>query len=775
MQIAHDDLIQVEYYDVAYASIRRATARADLVPPVISNVAVTNYFGQLIVTWTTDEPADSGVRLGTNLVFTQTRTNGGLVTEHRMVLTDLTTGPVYQFAVASADAAGNRTTNDNGGQWFTFVVAPPALVLLVDDYSSDLLTPDIPVSTYTNALSEAGAGYAVWDVNALGGTPALADLRPYPVVIWRVNDSHRTNDTLGIPQQMAIRQYLDAGGAFFMASMQILSRVGPGPFRSNVLRVGQFTPNPTPAQRCAACDEDAGVPEVGGLANDSRTAGVSLALDYTIYPSKLMFGRDLSDTLAPTSDASAFLHRSDGGKPCAIKFPRPGQDSAGRVVFCAFPLDTIPESGSWPNNRASFLRNVLQFLVPGLDGAGSVAVAQEAYGIASIVVVEMADSDLAGEGEATVTFRSSTAPDPVALALQETTRPGVFRGSVTLVDAANPPAAGQLRAQHGDAIYVDYEDASGPVTIQAIASVDTQPPVISQRTVTPQATEATLRWDTSEPADAVVQFGETPSLGRTVSNIAFALDHELRLPGLTPARVYYYQITSRDRAGNATVEGGPGQPLTFRTVQVLASPFLDNLEQGVTNWSVTGGNNSPVLWTLGPPFNQPGLEAHSPENAWGSNREGVPTDRIDTSLISPAIQLTGGNLATLRFWHRYTFSPLEPGEIDHGQLLLITNFAGPPIMLTQYDDASGDWVEATVNLTPYLGHTINIVWRHEVIGNSVAPHPGWLVDDVAILVTNELRGAVAVAGCEGFLHGGDQIHPGRFGRCPHRFTLTEQA
>ena len=76
--------------------------------------------------------------------------------------------------------------------------------------------------------------------------------------------------------------------------------------------------------------------------------------------------------------------------------------------------------------------------------------------------------------------------------------------------------------------------------------------------------------------------------------------------------------------------------------------------------------------------------------------------------------------------------------------LLITNFAGPPIMLTQYDDASGDWVEATVNLTPYLGHTINIVWRHEVIGNSVAPRPGWLVDDVAILVTNELRGAVVV-------------------------------
>ena len=67
-----------------------------------------------------------------------------------------------------------------------------APVLLVDAYT---FTPDetrddveIPVTAYTLALDRTGIDYEVWDTET-EGSPALADLKPFRVVIWRVNDS----------------------------------------------------------------------------------------------------------------------------------------------------------------------------------------------------------------------------------------------------------------------------------------------------------------------------------------------------------------------------------------------------------------------------------------------------------------------------------------------------------------------------------------------------------------------------------------------------------
>jgi len=54
-----------------------------------------------------------------------------------------------------------------------------------------------------------------------------------------------------------IQNYLNGGGSFFMASMEILSRLGNVAFRKNVLQAGGFKQNPDPLSSCADCDEDA--------------------------------------------------------------------------------------------------------------------------------------------------------------------------------------------------------------------------------------------------------------------------------------------------------------------------------------------------------------------------------------------------------------------------------------------------------------------------------------------------------------------------------------
>jgi hypothetical protein len=117
---------------------------------------------------------------------------------------------------------------------------------------------------------------------------------------------------------------------------------------------------------------------------------------------------------------------------------------------------------------------------------------------------------------------------------------------------------------------------------------------------------------------------------------------------------------------------------------------------------------------------------------WGSDLNGQPFSFLASSfLYSPVIDLSGVSQATLTFWHSYDFS----SGLEDGQIGISTNSSTPPISiptLTNYTgQISGGWEKATVNLTPYAGKTIQVVWYYQgiYIGD---PIHGWLVDDVSI-------------------------------------------
>ena len=81
----------------------------DIAPPVISNVLVSGITDDhVIITWTTDEPADSFVDFDiTSTGFSQTLGNTNPVTAHTVTLTNLAPGKVYFFRIRSLDVAGN--------------------------------------------------------------------------------------------------------------------------------------------------------------------------------------------------------------------------------------------------------------------------------------------------------------------------------------------------------------------------------------------------------------------------------------------------------------------------------------------------------------------------------------------------------------------------------------------------------------------------------------------------------------------------------------------
>lgn len=77
------------------------------------------------------------------------------------------------------------------------------------------------------------------------------DLRNYPVVIWRVGEFFSALSTKDI---QALRDYVNAGGGLFMASMELLSRLDEGGFtnfRKNILHVEDYDVDPGMGRSCS--------------------------------------------------------------------------------------------------------------------------------------------------------------------------------------------------------------------------------------------------------------------------------------------------------------------------------------------------------------------------------------------------------------------------------------------------------------------------------------------------------------------------------------------
>jgi hypothetical protein len=742
VQIADGDWISVEFWDDSHDTLRFAAAVADLVPPLISGVEVTNRFGRTIASWITDEPANSIIRFNTNTTLLRRATNNILQTLHEVELTDLAANLTYFYSVSSTDAAGNTATNP--GPLRSFTATPGTTVLLVDAYLPAAGDNPIPLDSYTSALDQTGASYEVWSLTQRGQLPLLDNIRAYPIVMWRINDSLYRPDSDIIPpaQQAVIQEYVNGGGAFFMASMSILSRIldrGGGLFVTNVLHIQSFVrADPDNEwEYCTNCDENFRVPQALGVESDVIGDGIQTTLDYSSYPIHPFteLGPDFADTFGPATNASPFLVESMSGKACGLRFPRTGEDSTGRVVFVSFPLDAIPETGTGPNSRATFLHRALQFLSPGLNGVGTVAFGRSSYKLPDLLTIEVADADLAGLPGITVEV-SSTSAGPITVSLRETTRRGLFRGFLPLVGATTNTAPVHLLASHGDTLAVEYYDASRQVVVQSSALVDAESPLISNVTVVSQFQDAKIRWISSERTDALVQFGESSFLGRTAYVADFETNHEVQLTGLIPDRTYFYKLVSRDAAGNTTV--GEGDPhYFFHTRTPLMPPFIDLLPgTDATNWSVVNGSGTQFQWRLGQINN--GFVAFP--NAWASNPSGGLAKFIDTWLISPAINLTGGNVATLKFKQAYDFSTsMLFDSLNQGQLFIVTNSVNAPMQLAQYvgtTPSSQVWQDEEIDLTPHIGQVIFLAWRHHLKSIRMVNRPGWAIDDISITVSN---------------------------------------
>ena len=81
-------------------------------PIILSGPTVTSKtHDTAIIEYTTDEPADTEAQFGTEAApLSESETSGVMETEHKITLSNLTSGQLYEYYVASTDASGNGAT-----------------------------------------------------------------------------------------------------------------------------------------------------------------------------------------------------------------------------------------------------------------------------------------------------------------------------------------------------------------------------------------------------------------------------------------------------------------------------------------------------------------------------------------------------------------------------------------------------------------------------------------------------------------------------------------
>ena len=167
VHVAHGDTLYSQYTDpdnCGSGSLAvQTTAVVDCVGPVISNVQATAVTGSgATITWTTDEGSNSYVVYqNATPPSASNATVATIVTGHSVPLTGLTECTKYWFYVQSTDPAGNASTDNNGGLYYTFVTGKN----VNPTYASADVPKAIPDSTTVTSTITVTDDKLIQDVN----------------------------------------------------------------------------------------------------------------------------------------------------------------------------------------------------------------------------------------------------------------------------------------------------------------------------------------------------------------------------------------------------------------------------------------------------------------------------------------------------------------------------------------------------------------------------------------------------------------------------------
>ncbi len=216
---------------------------------------------------------------------------------------------------------------------------------------------------FFTALDSSGIPYNVWTYETQGCPPDTV-FELYQAVVWSTGPDYGTigsPKTLTAADQERLMTYLDDGGNLLLSSQDLLYDNDPNTFITEYLHVADHV-------------DDENIHSVAGIVDDTISDGMAFTLSYPFY--------NMSDCIVPGSGATAIFYQTGKtssdlreGVPmdrlsrtsttdlldsCALRYPASGQ-STYKVVFLAFPFEAVPQTGAYPNNSYTLMRQLMNW------------------------------------------------------------------------------------------------------------------------------------------------------------------------------------------------------------------------------------------------------------------------------------------------------------------------------------------------------------------------------------------------------------------------------
>jgi hypothetical protein len=374
--------------------------------------------------------------------------------------------------------------------------------------------------------------------------------------------------------------------------------------------------------------------------------------------------------------------------------------------------------------------------------AGQVTVDAPVYSCADTAVVEVTDLDLnldplvAETVTLFVTSSTETAPEPL-VAVETGVNTSVFTGSLGTSSGA-PVADGVLQVADGDVVTATYRDADDgtgvPADTFATALADCAGPAISNvRVESITHARATIRWDTAEDADTVVEWGPTTALGTLVSSSTPTTSHAVTLTDLDLCDTFWFEVRSTDTHGNLTVANDGGGPFSLHSFDIPGLYGLQTFEGDTSGWTLEGE------WEVGEPGGIGGSSGPSDPATAYNNKRVLGHDLTGLGLFggdyepaaaesarSPVLDGSTWTATRLLFQRRLNAGPGDPAS-----LWLHTDGVGRPLFNTAgstFTESGFQTVSLDIGAFADGAATVQLEFRQ--VAGSTGQYSGWNVDDV---------------------------------------------
>ena len=521
-----------------------ATVTATAVPAQISNVATSSITrSSVTITWTTNVPASSQVvygGVGPN-AFHSTL-DPSLVTAHRIVLTNLQPGTLYQFQVLSTPAGGAIAQSDVSSLTTAPAGSGPEVVdLTALRATSSTASLQWATSTGTVAQVEFGstANYGQFTLLTVFSAPiqqlTLSGLQPATTYHFRVKawdaqgalgasgDATFSTAPVGLATLVGDNtvqtDHITLTGGSASAYQYVASQSG----LASVIQVYVDEGSTAPVLRAALYSDHDGTPGTI-LSQGSAPALLPGWVSVSIPPVSLLEGtRYWVGVLNPLGTGSLNLRQAViGGSSMA----------SARTSLAAFPQPFVAGAVGARSPLSVFVQQVPPAIT--LTGPAEGSLVTGAAQLSAVI-----DDDVP-------LTRVQFYVDGVAVGPVLTASPFVAPWSSTGLSALLPHT---ITARATDSL--GRSGVSGPVSVQ----VDNGP-TISGVSVGPglTASSAHVTWTTDVPSDGQVEYGPSVAYGlSTPVDGQIDVRHDLQLTGLLPDAVYHFRVRSRDANGASSV------------------------------------------------------------------------------------------------------------------------------------------------------------------------------------------------------------------------------